>query len=155
MARAAARGLAASAEALFPPSDTGAPDWQASELVARTASYVAILPPKQAHLLTVLFAVTEWLVPTLTGRPRRFSRLDVEARRAAVRRLRASRLLPLKLLGDSIKAVLTMTYMSHPLVLRYIGQASACSAPAADGPDVRLDALVGRARPAAPSEGGP
>ncbi|MCK6551595.1 hypothetical protein L6R52_37530 [Myxococcota bacterium] len=143
--RAAERGLASSAEALFPENALGAPDWRATDLVARTKSYVALLPPKQARLVVALFAVTEWLVPVLGARLGRFSRLDAEVRRALVRRLRASRRYGLKLLGDSIKAVLTMTYLSHPLVMRHLGQYGACPAPADDALDVRLDALVARA----------
>jgi len=119
--RHAIAGLAASAEALFPSNDYGAPDYRDTDLVARTIDYWRLLPRRQARLVLLLFAVVELAAPLFVTRWRRFSRLPVERREEAVRTLRASRWLAVRILGDALKATLTLLYMSHPAALRYVG----------------------------------
>jgi hypothetical protein len=114
-------GLEASAEALFPLNDLGAPDYRTTDLVERMLDYFRLLPQKQRRLLLALFALVELSPLLLFAGVRRFSRLSVERREALVRRWRASNLLVLRLLGDAVKASTTMMYMSHPAALGYVG----------------------------------
>ena len=124
------QGLSAAAEAMFPPNDLGAPDWQEAEVVGRTLRYVEALPPLQGRLVLALFLFVELAAPLLTPGLRRFSRLPRERRTAAIRRWRASRLQLLRLLGDAVKASMTMVYLSHPRVSAFIGEYKTCARPA-------------------------
>ncbi len=127
--KCAVAGLAAIAEAMFPENDLGAPDWKGTETVPRTLRYIGELPPAQGRLLLLLFVFVELAAPFLLFRPHRFSRLSVEQRTLAIRRWRASRRLVLRLLGDAIKATMTMMYMSHSSVSAYIGEHKGCARP--------------------------
>jgi hypothetical protein len=123
--RARARdGIAATVEALFPENDYGAPDYRRTDLVARMFAYLDELPAKQRHLILLLFIATELFAPVLVPCACRFSRLPVAKRERAVRRFRASRLLPIRIIGDALKATTTLIYMSHPAVVEYIGMPS-------------------------------
>jgi hypothetical protein len=113
--------MRAAGEALFPKNDLGAPDYETTELGLRTEAYVALLPPPQQRLIWLLFIVLELIAPALTFRLGRYSRLPQSAREEVVRTFRRSRFYPLRLIGDAVKAVLTMMYMSHPSVTRYMG----------------------------------
>jgi hypothetical protein len=123
-------GIAATAEALFPTNDYGAPDYVATDLVARLLEYLADLPAKQRRLILALYVLVELFAPVLVLCTCRFSRLPVARREAAVRAFRTSRLLPLRLIGDALKATTTIIYMSHPAALAHIGMYSACERPA-------------------------
>jgi hypothetical protein len=127
--RRALDGLEAVAEALFPQNDYGAPDFKATELVRRTVEYMDVLPRDKRRLLVALFALTELAAPLLVPGFSRFSRLTVQVREEAVRRFRKSRFLPVRLLGDALKATTTLIYMSHPLALSYVGAYSTCARP--------------------------
>lgn len=136
-------GIAALSEATFPENDLGAPDWKSTDMVRRTLEYLDELPPKQRRLLVLLFLFVELGAIFLVFGFRRFSRIRLARRTAIVRGWRCSRLLPLRVLGDSIKAATTMIYMSHPTVVAYIGEYRVCSHE--EDPqriDVRPDALV-------------
>jgi hypothetical protein len=137
--RAAHHGLSAAAEALFPENGYGAPDFKTTELVARTLSYLDELPAAQRRLLLSLFALVELGAPVLVPGFCRFSRLPVARREAVVRAWRQSRLLPLRLVGDALKATTTMMYMSHPAALTFVGAYSSCARP--------LDPLVVSTKP--------
>lgn len=119
-------GLGASAEALFPVNDFGAPDFRETEIVARTLDYMRALPATQRRLIQLLFAFVELAAPVLCGSFRRFSRMPAARREAAVRGFRRSRFAGVRLLGDALKATLTMMYMSHPRALAYVGEKSDC-----------------------------
>jgi len=122
-------GMAATAEALFPVNDYGAPDHRATDLVERMAAYLDDLPPRQRRLILALFVFVELAAPILVPCWSRFSRLPIERRERAVRDLRASRFLPFRIIGDALKATTTLIYMSHPAVIRYIGMYSVCERP--------------------------
>ena len=128
--RSAHQGLAATAEALFPENGYGAPDYKTTDLVPRTLAYLEELPAPQRRLLLALFALVELAAPFLIFGFARFSRLPRARRETAVRDFRQSRLLPLRLLGDALKATTTMIYMSHPAALAHIGSYAACARPA-------------------------
>jgi hypothetical protein len=137
-------GIAATAEALFPANDYGAPDYRATELVPRMLAYLDDLPAKQRRMILALYVLVELLAPVLVLCTCRFSKLPVARREAAVRDFRRSRLLPLRLIGDALKATTTIIYMSHPSALAHIGMYSACEHP--DDPltvAVRRGALPG------------
>jgi len=126
--RHAEAGLSAAAEALFPVNDLGAPDYRTTDVVARMLSYLRLLPARQRRLILSLFALLELGAPLLLLRPGRFSRLPVGTREQAIRRFRASRFLPLRVIGDAVKASMTMMYMSHPAALAHVGEFSGCGA---------------------------
>jgi hypothetical protein len=143
--RAAHQGLAAAAEALFPENLYGAPDYKTTELVPRTLAYLKELPAPQRTLLLSLFALVELAAPLLVPGFSRFSGLSVARREAVVRRWRQSRVLPLRLIGDALKATTTMMYMSHPAALTFVGAYSSCARPEdALVLPVRADALASR-----------
>jgi hypothetical protein len=146
--RCALSGLRATAEALFPENDYGAPDHRTTDLVPRTLEYLAELPVPQRRLVTALFALVEFATPFLVFGFRRFSGLSARRREEAVRAWRRSRLLPLRLLGDALKGTMTLMYMSHPAALAYVG-AYAASARPLDRLQlpVRPEALAGMGSP--------
>lgn len=127
--RAFADGLHASCEALYPSTDSDAPDWEDTDLVRRTASYVDGLPPDQRRLLKLLFIGVE-LLSLLLAPLRRFSRRPLAVRTRAIARWRASGILPLRLLGDALKSAVQMVYLSHPAVVRYAGEYKVWAHPA-------------------------
>jgi hypothetical protein len=145
-ARAAIR---AGAEALFPKNEIGAPDHVEAEVEQRTWEYIEMLPGAQRRLIVMLFVFVELVAPLVALKLGRYSKLDPEARCDVVRRFRGSRAYLLKLIGDSVKAVLTMSYMAHPAVVRHIGQYSVCEH--ADGfrVEVKKNALATFTRPPA------
>lgn len=135
--RVAAAGIAACSEATFPKNDIGAPDFESTAMVRRTAEYLEDLPPKSRRLLVLLFATVELI--TLLLCLSRFSKLPVDRRTETLRGWRRSRWFIWRALGDSVKATTTMMYMSHPSVLTYIGEYRACDAPAGE-PEVEVRA---------------
>jgi hypothetical protein len=136
-------GIVALSEVTFPENELGAPDWKSTDMVRRTLEYLDELPPKQRRLLTLLFVFVELGALFLVLGFRRFSRIPRTRRAEIIRGWRHSRLLPLRVLGDAIKATTTMMYMSHPSVIAYIGEYRVCSHE--EDPlriDVRPDALT-------------
>ncbi len=115
-------GLTAVAEALFPPNAYGAPDWREAEVVPRTLAYLEELPAMPRRLMLALFTAIELSAPVLVGCRSRFSRLPVRRRVEALRTLRASQFAPRRLIGDALKATMTMMYVSHPKVMAHIGE---------------------------------
>jgi hypothetical protein len=127
--RLAVDGLSATVEALYPVNDYGAPDFRTTDMVDRTLAYWSDLPRRQRRLLMALYALVELAAIVLVFGFRRFSRLRVSRREEVVRGFRASRLLPLRLIGDALKASTTVIYMSHPAVLAYVGMRTPCERP--------------------------
>jgi hypothetical protein len=115
-------GLHASCEALYPPSRNGAPDAEATDLGRRTEAYVRRLPPTIRVQVMLLFAAIEVLAPVLAPLGGRFSRRSPERRLRDVLRWRASRVYPLRLLGNALHAQLQMLYLSHPAVTAFLGE---------------------------------
>lgn len=113
--------VGAACEALFPVNTESAPDFEQTELVERTHAWVGGLPASQRKLVKLMFIGVE-LLAAIAGLGRRFSRRSVASRESLVRRWRASGVLPLRLLGDALKSSLQMIYLSHPAVVRYLGE---------------------------------
>jgi hypothetical protein len=135
-------GIVGASEALFPENDLGAPDWREVEMLPRTRRWLAALPAKQRLLVELLFVAVEWSAPLLGPAPGRFSKIAPARREAIVRRWRASRIYPLKLLGDALKATTSMIYLSHPAALKYIGMYKPCENPGDPlQVEIRADAL--------------
>ncbi len=146
----ALRGLAAAAEASFPPSGTGAPDWRGAAVVERARVWLGELPPTQRLLILLLFTAIELGAPVLAPGLRTFSRRPPAARAAALLRWSRTAFYPVRLLGEASKAVLGMMYFSHPAVLAHIGMYSPCERPADPlAVEVRADALRASAARAA------
>lgn len=122
------RCLPAACESLYPPNDQAAPDYRQTDLPQRMATYVDRLPPGQRRLLKLMFIGVEAASVALAPF-RRFSSRAANVRRRAVRRWRASSVLPLRLLGDALKSALQMVYLSHPDVIRFIGEYKTWSHP--------------------------
>lgn len=127
--RRLADAVRAISEVMFPANDIGVPDWQQTEMVARTQEYLTILPPRSRNLLYLLFVAIELGAPLLFVWPGRFSRAPYERRRKVLQRWRTSWFGPFKLLADALKAQLCMTYMSHPAVQEHMGVWKACERP--------------------------
>ena len=121
--------IAALSEATFPENDIGAPDWKSTRMVERTVEYLCELPPPQRRLLLLLFLFVEFAALFLVFGFRRFSKLSVSRRTAALRGWRRSTFTPFRMLGDAVKATTTMMYMSHPAVIAHIGEYRVCDWP--------------------------
>jgi len=76
-----------------------------------------------------MFIAVELGAPLLALGLRRFSKRTPEVRLANIRRWRASRWYLFRVIGDSLKAVLTMMYLSHPLVIAHLGAFKHCENP--------------------------
>jgi hypothetical protein len=119
--RAFRDGVRSSSEALFPRNPSGAPDYEDTQLVARTERYVRGLPPSQRYLVALLFIAVELFAPVLMLGWGRFSSRSVERRRLGVERMRAA-WLPVYIVADALKAALTMIYLAHPKVVAFTGE---------------------------------
>jgi hypothetical protein len=142
--RCAVSGIAAASEAAFPENTIGAPDFRSTDMVSRTLEYLEELPPDQHRLVKLLFVFVELAAVLLVFGFRRFSRIPMPRRTEVIRGWRRSRFLPLRLLGDALKATTTMMYMSHPSVIAHIGEYRSCDHPADELEiEVRSGALAG------------
>jgi hypothetical protein len=144
--RRAADAIAAGGEAMFPQNDLGAPTWREVDLVERTFGYLALLPPHSRRLVLLMLCVIELLAPILVGGFRRFSRYSAERRTRALVRWVNSRVYPIRVLGESFKAVLVMMWLSHTRATTYIGMLKTCERPGDPRIETRPDALRELAR---------
>lgn len=115
-------GLHATVEGLYPPDPGGAPDAVVTNLEVRTRAYIQSQPPTHRFLLPLLFFGVELLPLILSPWAGRMSRRTPQARRELVTAWRASPVFALRGLGDALRATLQMVYLSHPAVLRHIGE---------------------------------
>lgn len=135
-------GFEAAVEALYPENELGAPSWIDSELMSRVRSYWQLLPPETALVLKGLYASLELGNLLHLGHRRRFSKCSVDERVAILRRYLEGPL-PMRFYGEAIKSSSSMLYMSHPLVLRYIGASKACGETALHGQPLDKKAFLG------------
>ena len=127
--RIAERAVTGAAEAMFPVNSLGAPDWREADVPRRMMEFFDELPAKSRRLMLLLFNVLELGTPLLAPALRPFSRLPPERRNALIRRWRRSRIYLFRFVGDSVKMMLTMIYLSHPAVERHIGAYKTCDHP--------------------------
>ena len=136
------RAVSGAAEAVFPVNSLGAPDWREAEIPRRMLEFFDELPKKSRRLMLLLYVVLELGTPFLAPALHTFSRLRLDRRIALIRRWRGSRFYLLRFVGDGIKMTLTMMYLSHPAVERYIGVYKTCDHPLdAHQMELRLGAL--------------
>jgi len=122
-------GVQSAAEALFPENTLGVPDWKQTQMVPRMLGHMEILSISARRLVVLLFLFVELATPLLSLRFRRFSRLRPSFRRSLVRRWSASSFYWLRVVGDSLKASMSMIYLSHPDVLQHMGWKKVCHNP--------------------------
>lgn len=115
-------GLRAAVEGLYPPDPHGAPDGVSTNLYTRHLAYIRSLPPSHRFLLPLLFFGIELLPLLLSPWAGRFSRRTPQARAALITSWREGRIFVLRSLGDALRATLQMSYLSHPSVLRHMGE---------------------------------
>jgi hypothetical protein len=153
--RVAERSIAAASEAMFPPNDLGAPDHRATAMVERTLQWMEELPSRERRLVLLLFVLVEVGAPFLGAGPGLFSKLPVARREEAIRRLRRAPFYPIRVVGESLKATLSMIYLSHPESLRYMGMFAVCAHPGDPfDVDVKPNALA-EVDPSKPVTGAP
>ena len=124
-----ADGVAAAAEVICPDNELGAPTWYETDIIERTLAYLESLPPQNGLMLKAMFFFAELSPTILSAQRSRLSRLDPDIRLDYLRSLRHSPFYYLRILGDAVKAVMTMMYLSHPDALAYVGHFKACQKP--------------------------
>jgi hypothetical protein len=120
----------AAAETLFPPGGAIPVSGREARIPAFVDLYVAAMPRHLRILMRMLFFLVEHATVffpatggLLGGGMRRFSRLSPEQRVAALAGWERSSLFARRLVFTSLRAILTMGYMSSPAVLRALGLA--------------------------------
>ena len=119
--------LTAAADTVFPPGGAIAGSGSDAEVAERTDIWIGGVAARMRVLIRLLFLLVEHatLFFPAPGRGgfRRFSSLDAEQREAALRSWAESGLAPRRLVFQSLRAVLTIGYLSDPAVLRELGLA--------------------------------
>ena len=125
--RWAVRGIEASAEACMPEVGEPVPGWRQTDIPGRTVAYLDLLPQSQRRQLMALFVFFELSPILFCWGFRPLSRHRPERRLRYIQSWRHSRWTLRKLIGDALKAVLTMIYLSHPKALAFVGHSKACA----------------------------
>ena len=119
--------LDAAAQATFPPGGAIPASGREAGIPAYTDRWLQALQPRMRLLIRLLFCLMEQATLFFPApRPRgfrRFSSLSLEQRATALESWRTSRLYPRRLVFESLRAILTMGFFSHPPVLRQLGLA--------------------------------
>lgn len=119
--------LEAAAQATFPPGGAIPPSGGEAGIPAFTDRWLQVLPPRMRLLMRLLFFLLEhatlFFPAPGPGGFRRFSSLSPEQRANSLESWRTSRLFPRRLVFESLRAILTMGFFSHPPVLRQLGLA--------------------------------
>lgn len=110
--------LAAAAEAAFPEGAPG-PSHREAEVPSRFWAWHQELPRREQILVELLLFTVELFALLWTWRP--FTWLEPEARRQVMARLKAHRRYPVRLVGESLKGLLTMIHLSSPAVMQHVG----------------------------------
>ncbi|MBW2267791.1 MAG: hypothetical protein JRH16_04375 [Deltaproteobacteria bacterium] len=119
--------LTAAADTVFPPGGAISASGSDAEVAERTDVWIGEVAPFLRVLMRLLFFLVEHatLFFPAPGRRgfRRFSSLDAAQREAVMSGWAESSLGPRRLVFESLRAVLTMSYLSDPAVLRELGVA--------------------------------
>jgi len=119
--------LEAAALATFPPGGAIPASGSEADLPAYTDRWLQVLHPRMRWLMRSLFFLLEHATLFFPApRPRgfrRFSSLAPQQQAAVLEGWRTSRLFPRRIVFESLRAILTMGYFSHPPVLRQLGLA--------------------------------
>lgn len=114
--------LRAAVEALYPPSDNGAPDGTATDLARRTEAHIRSLPRTVRRQVQAMFIAIELLSPVMSPGGGWFSHRSPARRLADVTRWRGSDWSAIRLLSTGLHAQLQMLYLSHPAVSAFLGE---------------------------------
>lgn len=119
--------LSAAADTVFPPGGAIAVSGSGADVPERTDIWLAEIKPSLRVLIRLLIFLVEHATLLFPARGRggfrRFSSLAPEQREAVLRGWAGSSLPPRRLVFQSLRAVLTMTYLADPSVLRELGLA--------------------------------
>lgn len=136
--------LDAAAEAMFPPGSDIPLSGREANLPVYVDGWLQLVPARQRWLMRALLLLVEQATlffPAPGPNFRRFSALSSVQREAVLRGWGASRMGLRRLVFTSLRAVLTMGYLGHPVVLRHVGLAPY----AIDSPVLPADLLYPRA----------
>jgi hypothetical protein len=127
LARRELGALSAAADAVFPAGGAISASGSDAEVAERTDNWLAEITVSMRVLVRLLLFLVEhatlFLPAPGRGGFRRFSSLAPEQRDAVLRGWAGSGLAPRRLVFQSLRAVLTMSYLSDPSVLRELGLA--------------------------------
>ncbi|RME93132.1 MAG: hypothetical protein D6767_01675 [Candidatus Hydrogenedentota bacterium] len=115
--------------AFFPENDFGAPSWKDVDLVKRTLDMNKMLPPKTGRQLDLLYLAAYWIFPIFVFRIPPLSLYSTKTQTKIFQKMAASRNYFIRSLADAVKASITMVYMSHEKVVKYIGEKDHCPLP--------------------------
>ena len=118
--------LDAAAEAMFPPGSDIPLSGRGADLPGYVDRWLQVVPPRQRLLIRLLMMLIEQATlffPAPGWGFRRFSALNREQQEAALRAWGSSGLAMRRLVFTAVRAVLTMGYLGHPVVLRHVGLA--------------------------------
>jgi hypothetical protein len=113
--------VAAAADAMFPPAGPIAISGSEAGLVAYTDAYVGRVPAASRALIGLLFVFLEHAPWVFGPRRRRFTKLSPEQRIAALARMAQSPIYFRRVAFLSLRTILSMGYLAHPVVARRIG----------------------------------
>jgi len=113
--------VAAAADALFPPGGPIAISGSEAGLVAYTDAYTGRVPAASRALIGLLFVFLEHAPWVFGPTRRRFTRLSPEQRMAALARMATSPIYFRRVAFLSLRTILSMGYLAHPVVARRIG----------------------------------
>lgn len=113
--------VAAAADALFPPGGPIAISGTEAGLVGYTDAYVGRVPAASRALIGLLFVFLEHAPWVFGPTRRRFTRLSPEQRVAALARMSTSPIYFRRVAFLSLRTILSMGYLAHPVVARRIG----------------------------------
>jgi hypothetical protein len=138
-------GILATAEALYPVNDFGAPDYRSTDLALRMLAYLGELPPDKGRLVGALFVSIELGAGLLGGHMGRFSRLPLAERKRLLHAWYERDGSVYAQLVEALKGALGMIYLSHPDVVRHMQSVKTCDRPWDDFKiDVDVTALTTR-----------
>jgi hypothetical protein len=113
--------VAACADALFPPGGPIPVSGTEAGLVAYLDAYIAAMPPTPRLLGRLLFQSIEHSPWIFGPRRVRFTRLRPEERTFVLKEMYESRLYFRRVSALSMRAMMTMAYLSHPKVAEAMG----------------------------------
>ena len=113
--------VAAAADALFPPGGPIALSGTEAGLVPYTDAYVGRVPGASRALIGLLFVFLEHAPWVFGPTRRRFTRLTPAQRIAALARMSTSPIYFRRVAFLSLRTILSMGYLAHPVVARRIG----------------------------------
>jgi hypothetical protein len=123
LTRSESATVAAIGQIFFPGQQL--PTIAEADLVARVDIIVAeVMQPLQARGFRYVLRALQW--GTVAARGRRFTDLSVDSQRDVLNTWAEPEVVPRRVAGESLKAVLGMAYFGSPVVQRVIGWRTGC-----------------------------